>query len=150
MIKLLAHFFVDDYTNYSDTSVRQGYGVLCGAVGIVFNLILVFIKLMAGIMSSSVAVIGDALNNLSDAGSSVITLVGFKMAGQKPDPDHPFGHGRIEYITGLIVSMIIVVIGVELMKSSIGKIIHPEEITASSSTFLILIISILVKLYMYL
>ncbi len=150
MIKLLARFFVDDYKNYSDASVRQGYGVLCGAVGIVLNIVLVFIKLMAGIMSSSVAIIGDALNNLSDAGSSVITLVGFKMAGQKPDTDHPFGHGRIEYVTGLIVSMIIVVIGVELMKSSIEKIIHPEMISTSTSTYIILIISILIKIYMYL
>ncbi len=149
MIKLLARIFITNHENYSDANVRREYGVLLGTVGIILNLILCFLKMMAGIISSSMAIIGDAFNNLSDAGSSVIMLVGFRMAGHEPDPDHPFGHGRIEYITGLIVSMIIIVIGVELGKSSIGKIISPEVVNTDTTMYFILIVSILVKMYMF-
>ncbi len=150
MINTLARLFIKDYRNTGEPRVRHAYGVLCGAVGVVLNIILFGIKLTAGLISSSVAITADAFNNLSDAGSSIVTMVGFRMAGQKPDPEHPFGHGRIEYVTGLVVSMIIIVMGFELLKSSIEKIVHPELPTLTPVVAIILIVSIIVKLYMYL
>lgn len=149
MITLLARFSIKDYEKVEDANVRRAYGVLCGIVGVILNLILFSIKSLGGLISGSVAIVADAFNNLSDAGSSIIMMVGFKMAGQEPDPDHPFGHGRIEYVTGLIVSMIIILMGAELAKSSIEKIFHPTEVTFSPLTIVILIISIAIKLYMY-
>ena len=149
MIGLLARIFIKGYKNTQDSKVRHAYGVLCGAFGVFLNVVLFAIKLAAGLISGSVAITADAFNNLSDAGSSVVTMVGFKMAGQKPDPEHPFGHGRIEYVTGLVVSMIIIVMGFELLKSSIDKIRHPELPAFTSTVAVILIISIIVKLYMY-
>ena len=149
MIGLLAKKFIKNHKEYGNTEVRHAYGVLCGAVGVILNIILFGIKLAAGFISGSVAVMADAFNNLSDAGSSIITMVGFKMAGHKPDPEHPFGHGRIEYVTGLVVSMIIILMGVELLKSSFNKIRNPEELSYSLAAMGILIISVLVKLYMY-
>ncbi len=149
MIQLLAKFWIKDYKSVENAAVRQSYGVLCGAVGVVFNLLLFICKLFAGFISGSVAIMADAFNNLSDAGSSIIMMVGFKMSGHKPDPKHPFGHGRIEYVTGLIVSMVIIVMGIELIKTSFGKIIHPSEVLFDVPTIIILIISVLVKLYMY-
>ena len=106
MVTLLAKLFIKNREDYKNPAVRQAYGVLCGAVGIFLNLCLFTGKFVAGLISNSIAITADAFNNLSDAGSSIITLIGFKMAGQKPDPDHPFGHGRIEYISGLLVSVI--------------------------------------------
>lgn len=127
---------------------RQIYGMLCGTVGIFLNIMLFLGKLLAGSISNSIAVTADAFNNLSDAGSSVVTLVGFKLAGTKPDTKHPFGHGRIEYVTGLIVSAAILIMAFELVSSSIDKIIHPVETEFRFVSVLILICSILVKLYM--
>lgn len=149
MISLLASKFIKDHKNYKDREVRHAYGVMCGLVGVVLNLILFAVKLFAGFVSGSVAVTADAINNLSDAGSSVITMIGFKMAGKKPNPEHPFGHGRIEYVTGLVVSFIIILMGFELLESSFDKIIHPEELTYSLPAIVILIASVAVKLYMY-
>ena len=149
MIELLARKFIKDSDNIKDASVRQSYGVLCGAVGVIFNIILCIGKFVAGSLTGSVAITADAVNNLSDAGSSVIMMVGFKMAGQKPDPEHPFGHGRIEYVTGLTVSAIIILMSVELIKSSFAKIIDPAPVDYSNLALLILIISILIKLYMF-
>ncbi|MBQ8231591.1 MAG: cation transporter [Lachnospiraceae bacterium] len=148
MITLLTKLFIKDYENTSSPKVRQAYGILCGAAGIGFNLLLFAGKFLAGILSNSIAITADAINNLSDAGSSIITLVGFKMAGQKPDPDHPFGHGRIEYISGLMVSFIILLMAFELIKSSVDKILHPEELSFSPVVLGILIASIAVKCYM--
>ncbi len=150
MIRLLAKLFIKDHKNTADVRVRHAYGVLCGAVGVFLNLVLFGIKFMAGIISGSVAITADAFNNLSDAGSSIVTMVGFKMASQKPDPEHPFGHGRIEYVTGLVVSMIIILMGVELLKSSFDKILHPTMPVLTPLVAGILVVSILVKLYMYL
>ena len=150
MISVLTKVFIKDYTNTSDVNVRQLYGMLCGAVGIALNVLLFLMKFIAGQLSGSIAITADAFNNLSDAGSSIITLVGFKMAGQKPDSQHPFGHGRIEYISGLLVSVIILLMGVELLKSSIDKMLHPEAIDASPLVLVILVVSICVKLYMFL
>ncbi len=148
MVGLLSKLFIKDYTNTSDSTVRQAYGMLCGFVGICFNILLFIGKFAAGTISHSIAITADAFNNLSDAGSSIITLIGFKMAGQKPDSDHPFGHGRIEYISGLLVSVLILFMAFELLRSSVTKILHPEELSFSPLIVGILVISILVKFYM--
>lgn len=148
MFGILSRLFIKNGKNYENPEVRRAYGTLSGALGIFLNIILFAGKLTAGIISGSVAIVADALNNLSDAGSSVITLIGFHMAGQKPDKGHPFGHGRIEYISGLIVSMLIILMGFELGKSSVEKIITPTGTEFSIIAVIILAASILVKLYM--
>lgn len=149
MITLLSRLFISNRESSASPAARQAYGMLCGAVGIFLNLLLFAGKLAAGLLSNSIAIMADAFNNLSDAGSSIITLIGFRMAGQKPDPDHPFGHGRIEYVSGLLVSVIILLMGFELLKSSFTKILHPEELVFSPVVLVILAASILVKLYMF-
>ena len=149
MIELLARWFIPHRDNTADGAVRRAYGTLCGAVGIGLNVLLFIGKFFAGQLSGSIAVTADAFNNLSDAGSSAVTLLGFRLAGKKPDPDHPFGHGRIEYISGLIVAGLILLMGVELAKSSFDKILHPEEVTFSTLALVILAVSVAVKLYMW-
>jgi len=149
MISILARLFIKNSDDVSDPAVRQAYGMLCGAVGVGLNIILFLVKFAAGQISGSIAITADAFNNLSDAGSSVITLAGFKMAGQKPDHEHPFGHGRIEYISGLMVSVFILLMGVELLKSAVDKIIHPAPVEASWLIVGILTCSVMVKLYMF-
>ena len=148
MVELLARFFIKDRNDVKNPAVRQKYGVLCGAVGIALNILLFIGKIFAGLISNSIAITADAFNNLSDAGSSIITLIGFRMAGQEPDPDHPFGHGRIEYISGLLVAVIILIMAFELIKSSVEKIFNPEELSYSPVILAILLASIIVKLYM--
>lgn len=148
MIRFLSRHFIRDCDNVTDPAVRRAYGILCGCVGIALNLLLFLGKLLAGIASGSIAVTADAFNNLSDAGSSVVTLLGFKLAAQAPDKSHPFGHGRLEYISGLVVSMIIILMGVELGKTSIDKIFHPEAVDFTPLVGAILAVSICVKLYM--
>ena len=149
MIKLLAGIFIENNKDYKDQKVRSAYGYLCGIVGIVINILLFGGKFIAGFLSGSVAVTADAFNNLSDAGSSVISLIGFRLASQKPDPHHPFGHGRFEYIASLIISMVIIMMGFELGKDSVIKIINPAEVEYSALTFWVLGISILAKFYMF-
>lgn len=127
---------------------RSSYGKLCGIVGILLNLLLFAGKFFAGVVSNSIAITADAFNNLSDAGTSVVTLAGFKLAEQKPDSEHPFGHGRMEYLAGLIVSAVILMMAFELLMDSIDKILHPTEVTFSIVVFFILAASILGKLYM--
>lgn len=144
----LVRLFIKDCDNVTDPAVRERYGILSGAVGIALNLLLSAGKLFAGLMTGSISITADAFNNLSDAGSSVVTLVGFKLAGQKADDGHPFGHGRMEYLAGLLVSLMILLVGVELGRSSIGKILHPEEVDFSLVSTGILAASILVKLWM--
>ena len=148
MISLLAKLFIKDYTNVTDSKVREAYGVLCGGMGIALNILLFLGKFLAGTLSGSIAITADAFNNLSDAGSSFITLIGFKLGSQKPDPEHPFGHGRMEYLSGLAVAVLIIVMAVELFKSSFDKILHPEVLECSAVIVLILIASIAVKIYM--
>ncbi len=148
MVAILINLFVRNKDDVNNPEVRQRYGMLCGIVGIVLNMLLFLGKFLAGTLSHSISIMADAFNNLSDAGSSVVTLVGFKMAGAKPDVGHPYGHGRIEYITGFIVSGAILVMAFELIKSSIDKIIHPMFVECSALSVSILIASILVKLYM--
>ena len=149
MINFIAKHWIPDYRNYQDKYVRQQYGILCGIAGIFLNVFLFAGKLFVGWLSHSIAIMADAFNNLSDAGSSLILLFGFRLSGQKPDPEHPFGHGRLEYVSGLIVSVIIMVMAVELMKSSGQKILHPEEVVWHTWTLVVLVISILLKLYMF-
>ena len=148
MLNFLLRKFVPNYEKTADTAVRRSYGTLAGITGILLNLLLFAGKLTAGLLAGAISVTADAFNNLTDAASSVVTLVGFRLAGQKPDADHPFGHGRIEYLAGLAVSLIILLVGVELGKSSIQKIIHPEETQLTWLTAGILIVSVLVKLWM--
>ena len=149
MVKLLAAIFIKDYKNYLSPSIRRAYGMLCGITGIFLNVILFAIKFIAGRMSSgSISIMADAFNNLSDAGTSVITLIGFKLSGSKPDSDHPFGHGRYEYITALMVAMFIILMGFELATESIGKIISPAAVEFSTVSIIILVISVAIKLYM--
>lgn len=148
MIILLAKRFIPNYDQVSRPEVRQRYGVLCGVVGIVLNIFLFGGKLLAGVLSGSIAIMADAFNNLSDAGSSVVSLLGFHMAAQKPDSDHPFGHGRLEYISGLVVSMLIILMGAELFKSSVGEILEPGEVFFRPLSLAVLVASICVKLYM--
>jgi len=148
VISLLSRFFIKDRNNYGSPAVRSAYGVLCGAVGIILNILLFAGKMIAGTLSGSISVTADAFNNLSDAGASVVTLIGFKMAGMDPDADHPFGHGRIEYISGFIVSMAIILMGGEVFISSVKAIGKPSETETSLLTVCILACSIAVKLYM--
>lgn len=150
MVSFLAKTLIADYKNTTDIKVRQAYGMLCGAVGIVLNVLLFIGKALAGHASGSIAITADAFNNLSDAGSSIITLAGFKMAGQKADSAHPFGHGRIEYISGFLVSVIILIMAFELFQSSVMKIIHPTAVESGPVIIGILLVSILVKIYMFL
>lgn len=149
MIRLLAALFIRDRKSYGDSKVRSAYGVLCSVVGIGLNLLLFALKYIAGVISGSIAITADAFNNLSDAGSSIITLIGFRLAGKKPDKDHPFGHGRIEYVAGLAVSFLILLMGFELGKSSVEKILHPAPVEAGWLPLLILVVSIFVKFYMF-
>ncbi len=148
MVRLLSRFFIPNRDDYGSPEVRGAYGVLCGVLGIVLNLLLFIGKFTAGALSASVAITADAFNNLSDAGSSVITLIGFRLAGKKQDRDHPFGHGRMEYLSGLFVSVAIILMGFELIKSSFEKILHPEAIEFNLLSVVILVVSIAVKLYM--
>ena len=149
MITFLASLFIKDRRNYDSPAVRQAYGVLSGAVGIGLNILLFLGKWIAGTLSGSIAITADAFNNLSDAGSSIITLIGFRLSGQAPDPEHPFGHGRMEYISGLLVSVAILVMGFELIWSSFGKLRDPEPVESSALVLGILLASILVKVYMF-
>ena len=147
MISFLARFFCKP-EGRTPSQLRTAYGILCGAVGIGLNLLLFAGKFFAGTLSGSIAITADAFNNLSDAGSSVVTLLGFRIAAKMPDPDHPFGHGRAEYLSGLAVSMLILLMGVELAKESVGKILHPTLVDFSWLVIGILAASICVKLYM--
>ena len=148
MVTLLARLCIKDYKEYGDSKVRERYGVLSGCVGILLNVMLFALKFFAGLVSHSIAITADAFNNLSDAGSSVITLLGFKLSSVEPDPEHPFGHGRLEYLSGLLVSALIIIMGFELFKDSVDKILHPQDMVFSALVILILLISIAVKLYM--
>lgn len=146
MIDFLCKHFVKDYQNLNEPSVRESYGKLAGVVGILSNALLCVLKILVGVISGSIAIIADGINNLADASSSVITLVGFKLSSMPEDEEHPYGHARIEYISGMIVSVLVVVIGVELVKSSIGKIMHPEPLDFSISIIIVLLLAIVIKI----
>lgn len=148
MTELLLRLFVKDYQEAEKPSVRASIGKLAGVVGIVCNSLLFAFKLVAGLLAGSVSIIADAVNNLSDASSSVVTLIGFKLAQRPADKKHPFGHARYEYLSGFIVSALIFVIGIELAKSSVEKIINPEAVELSVLSVGVLLASILLKLWM--
>lgn len=149
MISILSKFFIKQDENTKQSDLRRQYGVLLGGVGIFLNICLFIIKIIGGILSGSVAIVADAFNNLSDGGSSLIQLIGYKLSGHDPDPEHPFGHGRLEYVSGLIISILIIVVGVELLISSARRIIDPVVIEYSRVTVVILIVSVFIKVYMY-
>ena len=148
MTELLVGWFIKDKENIHDTKVRQSYGRLSGFVGICCNVLLFALKLFIGLATGAVSIMADAFNNLSDAASSVVTLIGFYMAGRPADGGHPYGHGRIEYLSGLFIAAAILMTGVELMKSSVEKILHPEAPEFSLVSIVILAASILLKLWM--
>ncbi len=147
MSNLIIKLFIKD-GDVKDLKTREKYGTLSGGTGIFCNLILCIFKFIVGALSNSVSITADAVNNLSDASSNVVTIFGAKMAGKPVDEDHPFGHGRMEYISALIVSFFIFLMGFELGKSSIEKIIHPEDVKFSAATLIVLLASIAVKLWM--
>lgn len=148
MITLLSRIFIKEAEEYQKPEVRRMYGILCSVFGIFLNIILFGIKFFAGSVTGSVAVTADAFNNLSDAGSSIVTLVGFKFAGMKADREHPFGHGRFEYVSGLIVALLIILMGFELARSSVEKILRPEPVETGILAVVILLLSIGIKIYM--
>ncbi len=145
MTELLIRLFVRDYRNTEQPQVRERYGKFAGIVGIVSNLLLFAMKAITGLVTGSISIIADAVNNLSDSASSVITLVGFKLSGKPADEEHPYGHARIEYISGLIVSFLILLLGVQLLQESINKIITPEETVFNPAAVLVLVLSCLIK-----
>lgn len=148
MTALLVKLFIKNSENYSDKNVRTSYGMLSSITGIVLNLILAGAKYSAGIISGSISITADAINNLSDAGSSIVSFFGVKISAKPPDKDHPYGHGRVEYISAFIVSFFVLFMGVELLKDSVGKIINPEPVKFSFLSLAILVISILCKLWL--
>ncbi|MBQ0135641.1 MAG: cation transporter [Oscillospiraceae bacterium] len=148
MVTLLSKIFIKNSEDIQSPAVRRAFGTLCSIIGIFLNILMFAGKYIAGTIAHSVAIVADAFNNLSDAASSIITLLGFRLAGKKPDPDHPFGHGRIEYLSGVAVSLMILVMGFELMKSSVTKIFNPEPVEASWLAGGIMVVAILIKLYM--
>ena len=149
MIKLLLKWFVPGYEEKEDPRVRSAVGSLSGGVGICANLLLFAAKLAAGLLTGSVSIMADAMNNLSDASGSILTLVGFRLAGKPADAHHPYGHARFEYLSGLGVAVLILLMGYELVRSSAAKILHPEELAFSAVAIAILVLSIGVKLWMY-
>lgn len=149
MTNLLIKLFIKD-NDISNLETRGKYGVLSSATGIVVNILLSIVKLFIGVIANSISIISDALNNITDVGSSVVTMIGFKISQKKIDKDHPWGHGRMEYITAFIVDIIILMVGFELLKSSIDKIIHPELPAVNNVTIIILVIAVLTKLWLFL
>ena len=148
MTDLLINIFIKD-KNIKDTKVRSKYGTLSSITGIIVNFILSIVKVIIGIIANSMSIISDGLNNITDAGSSVITMIGFKMSQKKVDNDHPWGHGRMEYIAAFIVDMLIILVGIELLKSSVDKIINPSMPDISAITITILVIAIIAKLWLF-
>lgn len=148
MIKFLVKKFIPDFENVANPTVREKYGVLGGVLGIICNFFLFALKLTVGLLMGSIGVISDAVNNLSDTASSIIVIAGTKLSNMRPDEEHPFGHGRIEYISSLIVSFIIMLVGFELLKSSAAKIFSPEPIKFNIYLVIILGASVIVKLWM--
>ncbi|MBQ4645669.1 MAG: cation transporter [Clostridia bacterium] len=148
MQKILVKFFIRDPENTSNLKVREAYGTLGSITGIVVNLILAIIKYIAGVLSGSISVTADAINNLSDAGSSIISLIGVKLSAMPADKDHPYGHGRVEYISALGVSFFVLLMGIELFKSSVDKIVNPAPVKFNWVTLIILLVSILMKLWL--
>ena len=148
MTEYIIRNFIKDYNNVKDADVRKSYGTAASIVGIIVNVLLSLSKISIGALFNSISVMADGVNNMSDAGSSVISLIGFKISGKPADKDHPFGHARIEYLTGLVLGFVILLVGIELLKSSINKVLNPEETVYSVVTIVVLGISIAAKLWL--
>lgn len=148
MFDFLIRWFITNSQNHEDPSVRKGYGVFSGIIGLILNIVLSLSKIITGTVFNSISVTADGINNMSDAGSSIVTLIGFKMSGKPADRDHPFGHARIEYLTGFILGIAILFVGVELIRSSANKIMDPQPATYSTIMFVILALSIAVKFWL--
>ena len=142
---MIKQLFIKDYKNTSDNDVRSRYGIAAGIFGIITNLILSIIKIIIGVLTNSVSIVADAVNNMSDMASSVLTIVGFKLVNKKPDKEHPYGHARYEYIYGLLIAIVMIIIGFSFAKESILKIINPENLDITTLTFIVLGISIILK-----
>lgn len=149
MTNLLIKLFIKE-KDVNNPETRDKYGILSSATGIVVNILLSIVKMVIGVIANSISIISDALNNITDVGSSVVTMIGFKISQKKIDKDHPWGHGRMEYITAFIVDIIILMVGFELLKSSIDKIIHPDLPAVNNVTIIILVIAVLTKLWLFL
>lgn len=149
MIKLIINKFIKDKDNVTDAKVRENYSVLGGVLGIICNFILFAVKIVVGSTMGSIAVISDAFNNLSDTGSSLVSVIGAKLSNKKPDREHPFGHGRFEYISALIVSFFIILVGFELLKTAAEKIFNPDNVDISLPLLALLTLSVLIKVWMY-
>lgn len=147
LTEILLKLFVRDYRNTTDASVREAYGKLSGIAGIATNLLLFIIKITAGTLFNSISITADAVNNLSDSGSSVVTLISFKISGKPADAKHPYGHARMEYISGLIVSVIVMFLGFQLLRDSVEKILNPKESIFSWIAIVVLIVAVLLKLW---
>lgn len=147
MTNFLIRLFIRGYRDINNSGVRERYGAFAGIVGIVSNLLLFAVKIVVGTVFNSIAITADAVNNLSDSGSSLVTLFGFKLSGKPADAQHPFGHARIEYISGLVISFIVIILGVQLVQGSVAKIINPEEVQFSYILVFALVVSILIKLW---
>lgn len=147
MRQFLIRRFIDNYEDVKNPAVRESYGKLAGVVGIVSNVILCTIKIVTGFLFGSIAILADGINNLADASSSLITLIGFRLAAKPADEDHPYGHARIEYITGLIVSMLIIILGLQLLGTSVGKALHPDPLEFSGLSIVVLVIAIAMKIW---
>lgn len=148
MIAFLSKKFIKNYTEYENPNTRQQYGMLCSILSIVCNIVLVIFKITMGIITNSIAIQADGLNNLSDVGSNLASLFGFKLANKHPDAEHPYGHGRMEYIAGLVIAFLILLVGLQSLKDSVLKIISPEDVKFSILACVLLVVSILVKLWM--
>ena len=149
MTNFLIKIFVKDKDNVENQEVREKYAMLSSITGIIVNILLSIFKIIIGVIANSMSIISDGLNNVSDAGSSIVTMIGFKMSQKKVDADHPWGHGRMEYITGFFVDILILLVGFELLQSSIDKIIHPELPNISNVTIILLVVAILAKLWLF-
>ena len=149
MIKLLIKKFIPNFDDTDNTLVREKYGVLSGTLGIVCNLLLFIVKIIIGIIMNSIAIISDAFNNLSDTASSIVTVISSKLSNKEADKEHPFGHGRIEYVASLVVSFMIMLFGFELLTTSIGKLLVPNEVVYNRILLIILVLTVIVKLWMF-
>ncbi len=148
MTNFLIKFFIKDYTNINNIGVREKYGILASTIGIISNIILFLVKLIIGNLINSIAIVADSFNNLLDSISSIISLIGFKLSSKPPDKEHPFGHGRVEYICSFLVSMFIIGIGLEFLKSSFENILEPKDLNFSFYTIVIIITTIFIKIWL--
>lgn len=148
MIDFLVKHFVKDYEDVKNPVVRERYGMFSSIVGMICNIILCISKIIIGMLAHSIAILSDGVNNLSDCATCIVTMFGYKMAAKPADKDHPFGHGRMEYLTSLVIATAILLVGFELLKSSVGKILHPEKVVFSVVALLVLILSIIIKIWM--